>query len=43
MRGKLAGALDDTAVLAGENQGRLYPWSGGQVGEKRSDMLWHLL
>lgn len=36
-------ALDDRAVFAREDQGGLDSRAGGEVGQKRGDMLWHLL
>lgn len=35
--------MDDGAIFAGEDQGGLDSWAGGEVGEERSDMLRYLL
>lgn len=35
--------MDDGPVFAGEDQGRLHSWAGGEVREQRGDMVGDLL
>ncbi|KKA24513.1 Hemolysin-III family protein [Rasamsonia emersonii CBS 393.64] len=43
LAGPQPGALDDGAIFAREDQGRLHAWARGQVGQQGRDMLRNLL
>lgn len=43
VRCQQSGALDDGAIFAREDQGRLHAWARGQVGQQGRDMLRNLL
>lgn len=43
VRRQQPGALDDGAIFAREDQGRLHAWARGQVGQQGRDMLRNLL
>lgn len=34
--------MDNGAISAGEDEGRLDSWAGSEVGEKSGDVLWDL-